>query len=513
MELHKLIKRQLKKHLGDFAWEENDALRQFVKAISQTYENFEKDAEFSEHAFSVADTEYHKITQKLIGEKKLRDESISALLTTLSTLNPNKKFEETGLLEIATEIQEATLLRNKAEKEAIEARNIAEEANKAKSEFLANMSHEIRTPLNAVIGFSDLLLQSNLNETQFQYLATISKSANSLLDIVNDVLDLSKIESGKLDLDIEPCNIEAICIQAVDLIQYQAKQKNIVLSFTIAPDVPKFILADEIRIRQVLLNLLSNALKFTKEGSVSLAVATNKPLINDRIELKISIKDTGIGIAKQNHQKILEAFTQEDASTTKKFGGTGLGLSITNQLLQLMGSKIQLKSDINQGAEFFFYVNFEVPQINIPNHQQLVAEPQHNGTNDFKPVYYKGMKILVVEDNTINMLLTKTMLRQIIPDVEIIEATNGVDALVQYKASNPALVLMDIQMPEMNGYDTTAAIRNIEGETNVPIIALTAGTLRGEKERCFQAGMNDYITKPFTKKVLEGALQSCLAIG
>jgi CheY-like chemotaxis protein/anti-sigma regulatory factor (Ser/Thr protein kinase) len=369
------------------------------------------------------------------------------------------------------------------------------------------MSHEIRTPLNGIIGFTELLRNTNLQEIQSNYMNTINQSAQTLMAIINDILDFSKIESGKLDLDIKPHNIRTICEQVIELVSFDANKKNLELIFTLDENIPNYLNVDNIRIKQVLINLLSNAVKFTKEGSVQLSVSINNVVKDNIYNLRISVKDTGIGIPEQYLTQIFDAFSQGDNSTTRKFGGTGLGLTISNQLLQLAQSKLQVKSNVNQGTEFYFDIFISsVDEPFIPNPTAIKSE-QKVYTTDFGQENYR---ILLVEDNKINMLLAKTLVKQIVPNASIYHAENGQEAVDNCPIIRPDLILMDVQMPIMNGYEAVKIIRNQKLGNNIPIVALTAGTVVGEKEKCLEAGMNDYLSKPIIKSNLEEIIRKWL---
>ena len=393
--------------------------------------------------------------------------------------------------------------RKQMEIEIKKAKVSAENANKAKTDFLANMSHEIRTPLNGIIGFTHLLMKSNLEKNQLEYMTTVNESATSLLHIVNDVLDFSKIESGKLELYIEELNLLELINQAIDLFKYQADQKNIKLILTIEDNVPEYIFGDSVRLKQVLVNLLSNALKFTNFGEIRLDI-TEITKFNDECELNFSVKDTGIGIQLKNNEKIFSSFVQEDNSTSRKFGGTGLGLSISNQLLDLMDSKLQLNSIYGEGSDFYFIVKFKKSIPHQNREPKLIHSINDNEISSINILSTK--KILIVEDNKINMLLAKTLVKKIIPNCILIEAKDGIEAIEEYLKTKPDIILMDIQMPNKNGYDATYEIRKLESSEKIPIIALTAGILTDEREKCFESGMNDFLAKPIVISELKNKL-------
>jgi PAS domain S-box-containing protein len=388
----------------------------------------------------------------------------------------------------------------------IKAKELAEAANKAKSEFLANMSHEIRTPLNGIIGFTELLMKTNLGRTQEKYMTTVNQSALSLLDIINDILDFSKIEAGKLDLYIEKYDVTEILSQIIDLILYESNQKKLDLELNIAADVPKYFWIDSVRLKQILINLLANAVKFTKKGSIKLDVSVIEKKDSSTAKIRFAVSDTGMGILEENKKKIFQAFSQEDSSTTRKFGGTGLGLTISNQLLGLMNSHLQLDSTINVGSTFYFDLDLDISDQTSENVVQINTLIDINEKVIAPTKSSKKIKIMIVEDNKINMLLLKTILKSLYTNATIFETLNGKDAVDKFEILNPDIIFMDIQMPIMNGYEATKEIRVLKTGKKIPIIAITAGTEKEEKDKCIKAGMNDYISKPIIKGSIEETL-------
>lgn len=382
-----------------------------------------------------------------------------------------------------------------------ETKQQAEEATKAKSRFLANMSHEIRTPLNGIIGTIDLLQHTTLNAEQEELMLSLKSSSTHLLEIVNDVLDISKIEADKLELFEGPCNLENIIQQvtAISSPRLISLKKNINLSAAVQSGVESEIIADESRIKQVLINLVGNAIKFTETGEIKLEVSAN--MIDESLqELHFAVSDTGIGISEENIQSLFIPFTQIDSTATRKHSGTGLGLSICRKIIEEMGGRIWVESELGKGSTFKFIIPV---QINLVRKSQ--QPQQRNAAGAISGAEIKPLKMLVAEDNNMNQLLATKMFKKIGYIIEI--ANNGKEAVEMTAKYDYDLVFMDIHMPEMDGIEATQRILN-SGRAKVPIIiAMTANAVKEAEAEYLQLGMKDIVTKPFTidqlRKVLE----------
>lgn len=370
------------------------------------------------------------------------------------------------------------------------AKKIAERAVLAKDSFLANMSHEIRTPLNAIIGFTDLLAQTKLNAIQRDYIDSVQIAEENLLLIINDILDLSKIESGNLTIDAQPFNLKNTLKHIYNLLKVKVPAE-VEFNLFLDAEMPEMVIGDQGRLNQILVNLTGNALKFTEEGEVTVSVKKINETADD-YSLRFSVKDTGIGIQEDKLAAIFERFTQAEESTTRKFGGTGLGLNIVKQLIELQDSQIQVKSRQGRGSEFFFVLTYKKT-----DHIEEAPEPSQEITLD-------KLKILLCEDNTLNQKLVKNVIDNFGFELDI--AGNGQEGIDLVLKNEYDLILMDLQMPVKDGYQTTNYIRN-ELKNAIPIIAMTAHSLVGEQERCFKEGMNAYIPKPFKQAALLEAIK------
>lgn len=407
-------------------------------------------------------------------------------------LRARKRTLEQHVSERTAELRKEILERERAEKELLKAKETAERASRVKSEFLANMSHEIRTPMNGIVGMSDLALSSTDREEQRTYLEIVKKSADHLLAVLNDILDFSKIESGKCDLESMDFNVREQVQETIKSLKYRANQKNLQLWFETDPNVPQLIMTDPVRLRQVLLNLIGNALKFTHVGEVVLRLNVEK---RERDEfLHFVVSDTGIGIPHEKLNSIFEAFSQADTSVTRTYGGTGLGLAISARLVKLMGGEIWATSEAGHGSQFHFTVKLEAPSTEAIRSQtdQSAGELQKRSGKS------TGMAptILIAEDNSASRLLARVTLQR--AGFRVQEASNGVEAVDAVRFGNFAVVLMDCRMPVMDGYLAAQQIRRLPGQASqVPIVALTASAFKEDRERTERAGMDDFLSKPF----------------
>jgi two-component system sensor histidine kinase/response regulator len=410
----------------------------------------------------------------------------------------------TSVILIANDITE----RKKAESDLVRAKEAAEAGNRAKSDFLATMSHEIRTPMNGVIGFTNLLLETPLNNEQKEFCEIIKKSGEGLLELINDILEFSKLEASKVKLEKRLFDLHSAVQTAVAFVSRKAADKKLklVINFSEASNVK--VVSDEIRLRQVLLNLLDNAIKFTASGKVTLDLQVES-CRKQLFKFRFSVSDTGIGIPQDKLDRLFQKFTQIDASTKRRFGGTGLGLAISKQLAELMGGEMGVESQLGQGSTFWFTLPLEVESDG--ENLALSREKSLAVTRSVAPLEDAGRaRILVAEDNPVNRLVLVRMLEKMRFTVALAE--DGKEAVQKYRPELYDCVLMDCNMPNMDGYEATSLIRQSEKQDeHIPIIAVTANAMNGDRERCLAAGMDDYISKPIQRPELERLLAKYLS--
>lgn len=407
--------------------------------------------------------------------------------------NLSPVFDDSGKLEMVISVDRDITLKKHREAELAEAKRAAEQGERAKTAFLATMSHEIRTPMNGIIGMSDLLSDAKLSSEEALYVQTIRHSSEALLTIINDILDFSKLQDGHLKISSVAFELQPCMDEVMNLMRPQAAAKGIPLNVECAENLPRTVWGDEGRLRQILVNIIGNAIKFTESGSVTVHVGTAKEGPDHGLE--ISVTDTGIGIAPDRIEHVFDQFAQADAATTRRFGGTGLGLAISRQLARMMGGDVIATSAVNVGSCFVTTVDF--PEVNLP--AKRVVDP------DVLPdaAAFAGTTVLLAEDNRTNRFLVQKLLKDL--PLTLITAVNGKEAVEKVRKHKPEVVLMDMSMPEMDGLDATRFIRN-----HIPvqpyIIALTANAYRSDRQACLEAGMNGFLPKPVRRSDLLKAI-------
>ncbi len=393
-------------------------------------------------------------------------------------------------------------IKERTQRELMAAREKALEASQLKSQFLANMSHEIRTPMNGVIGIANILSETALDNDQQNYVNMILQSANSLLTIINDILDFSKIESGKLDLETIDFDLGKVVRNTIEVLKYSAKHKNIDLAANVDPLVANWLRGDPGRLRQIMTNVISNAIKFTEKGGVTLNITMVREE-GTAVVLRFEIQDTGIGIPVEALDRIFNAFAQADSSTTRRYGGTGLGLSISRRLIEMMRGKLKVESKVGLGSKFSFEATFEQGSADTAKLIETEKSPARGNRGD--------ARVLIVEDNPINQKVATKMLQKMGYVTSV--AGDGREALNALEENRFDLILLDCHMPNMDGYECATAIRKLNDApyNHIPIIAMTANAIKGDRERCLAAGMDDYVSKPIDSSALDKIINRWLA--
>lgn len=486
--LHPLLRRQVKKYFSA-AHLEDPLVWQFIIASNDSYMNYERDRDLLDHAALLNEREYVVVNNQLKQEIAQRQQSFEKLVEAANSLEipegaEQPQFSPDNLLGLVDYLKKQISYQKQIEAELKLAKEAAESATKTKSEFLSVMSHEIRTPLNAIVGLVYLIKQEHCPPAIAENLNSLQFATNNLYALINDILDFNKIEAGKIELEFADFDFKSLVSNIAKSHIANAAENRNTISLDIDDAVPDLLLGDAIRLTQIISNLVSNAVKFTKNGQITIRLHL-KSLQGRRTTLLFMVEDTGIGIPEEQHQRIFELFTQADSNTTRQFGGTGLGLVISRRLLQLYNSDIMLESQPGKGSKFFFTIELQVGAPPAAAQEVVQTAPAQS------PL--EGVRVLLVEDYILNIKVAVKFFERWKVCYDIAE--NGALGVEKARQNQYDLILMDLQMPEMDGYSAARLIRT--WAPDIPIIAITASATLSDKEQALAAGMNDYVLKPF----------------
>lgn len=495
MAIHPLLHKQITKHMGPQALD-NPEFAAIINIISASYDTYDRDKKITEHAFQVSEKEYQDVLNNLKREIDLKKESIQKVkfaLTALDRDSESKWSDSDDLMEIIDFLNAQINIKNELEQTLLMAKDNAEKAARAKSDFLSVMSHEIRTPLNAIIGNIHILKQEKHLPEQNEFINTLEISSHNLLNLINDILDFSKIEDGKVKFEKKSFSLKSLLSDIRSTNKFRADEHQNIINLNYSNDLPEYVVGDSLRLGQILNNLVSNAIKFTSNGTIDINISLIEET-SSTIKINFEVQDSGIGIEEENVQKVFERFTQANSNITRVHGGSGLGLAIVKKLLVLMNSDIQLKSKFGVGSVFYFSLEFQ------SSSQTEAITVKNNETESQSLV---GVNVLLVEDVKFNIIVAKKMMETWKVNIDLAE--NGLEALEKVQKKNFDVILMDLQMPIMDGLTATKRIRELNIKT--PIIALTASVSNDTQTEVFNCGMNDYLTKPFNPKDLFFAIR------
>jgi signal transduction histidine kinase/CheY-like chemotaxis protein/HPt (histidine-containing phosphotransfer) domain-containing protein len=474
-----------------------DANGVFKLGLGKHWESFKNRKKF------ILGRKIHDVFSEVTDLVKAFDKTVTSKEGRKITVQIDEKYFEINLTPVSEDdgvIREILGLahdvteRQKAEESLIAAKQLAEKTAKMKEQFIANMSHEIRTPMNAIVGFTNLVKETPLSNTQKEFIEAIQVSGENLLNLINDILDFSKMEAGKLNIEYEKFNLVSTINSAIQVLKGKAEERSLALNTYLDGITQEEVIGDSNRLYQILINLIGNAIKFTPSGEINITMNMNN--VNDStVQLTAKIEDTGIGIPSDKLHEVFDSFKQVSGNLTRKYGGTGLGLNIVKNLVEMMGGDIEVESSEGKGTVFTFNIPYLISFNTIRKKEE---DSKSSNASNLEKVF-KKKRILLAEDNIMNQRLVQIILEKHNANLTI--ANNGVEAIEKLRKNNFDLVLMDIQMPEMDGYQATGVIRNDLGLKNLPIIAMTAHAFKEEVDKCLKAGMNDHVAKPIDKEL------------